>query len=228
MPIEILDLSGKAEKRVFTLLAGRPSVGKTTQVTTFPKDETLYVSVEKGELSIQGSGYNAVKIETLQDGIDLIEAVKTCPYRYIVIDSLSEYYDKINDDARERFSSKQNFAKHDEIKYWFFYIIKAFRDMTDKDIFFISHIKDEKNGPIIEQELCFDGKLPSEIKKQFDIIIHMDIERNAKGEEKRVFITSPSKSKIAKARVSPWLDVKIEEVEEANLYKLTKKLKGEN
>jgi hypothetical protein len=55
----------------------------------------------------------------------------------------------------------------------------------------------------------------------------MDKIKNNSGEYERVFVTSSMISNIGKTRVSPFLDIKIEDIEEPNLYKLTKKLKGE-
>ena len=71
-------------------------------------------------------------------------------------------------------------------------------------------------------------KKPAEIKKQFDLILHLDKQKDEDGREQRVFITDPTISKVAKARVSPFMNVKIEPIEEANLYSLVMKLKGEN
>ena len=101
------------------------------------------------------------------------------------------------------------------------------RDIPNKDIFLLCHTKEEKNGLVTEHELCFDGKMPIDIKKQFDLVVHMIKMNNDAGVEKRVFITSGTMSKISKARVSPFLDVQIDDIEEANLYKLALKLKGE-
>lgn len=227
MAIKTLNLSGNQDKKVFALIAGKAGIGKTTLVTQFPKEDVLFVSVERGELSIQGSGIVAVSVDTQTDVMELIKQIPDVPFRYIFIDSLSEIYDQINTIARSSFTAKQNFAKHDEIKFWLIHMIKALRDIPNKDIFLTCHVKDEKNGPVIEQELCFDGKLPTEIKKQFDVIIHMDKKKDSSGKEERVFITSPELSNIGKTRVSPFLGIKIENVEKPDLYKLTKKFKGE-
>ena len=105
MAIETLDLSGNADKKVFALVAGGPGIGKTSLAVQFPKDDTVYVSAEKGELSIQGSRFNAVSIKTQQDAIDLVAMIPVWPQRYCIIDSLSEYYDLICENARTNFTT---------------------------------------------------------------------------------------------------------------------------
>jgi len=227
MAFEMLDLTGKSKPRVFALVAGESGIGKTTQVTTFPTAETLFVSVEDGHLSIQGSGIDAVKIDTCDDLYDVLNQVDTWPHQYIYIDSLSEIYDMIKREAKDKFTPAQNFQKFDYINSSFLGVVKRARAIGNKDIYFTCHVKEEKNGIVLEKELSFDGKTPVEVKKQFDLIVHMDKNKNSTGEEVRVLITDPTISKIAKARVSPFMGVTIESVEEANLYELTRKLKGE-
>lgn len=226
MAITQIDLSGADKKRVFGLLAGKAGIGKTTQITMFPKDETIAVSIEDGFLSIQGSGYNAIKIETYQDALDVCALLESWPQQYVIFDSLSELYDLINNEAKDKFTAAQNYAKSDEIKMKLMFLIRTARRIISKDIFFICHTKEEKSGMALVQELCFDGKMPSELKKQFDLVVHMD-ERDVGGVLKRVFITDPIVSKVAKARVSPFMGITLDPIEEANLYKLTKKMKGE-
>ena len=227
MAIQPLDLSGGKDSRVFALIAGESGVGKTTQATTFPKDETLFVSVEDGHLSIQGSGIPAVKVDTYKDLDSVLDSMIQWPQRYIFIDSLSEIYDMIKREAKDKFTTSQNFQKFDYIELMFLGLIKKARNIESKDIYFTCHVKEEKNGVILEKELAFQGKAPVEVKKQFDLIIHMDKIEDDDGNVKRTFITDPTISKIAKARVSPFMGVTVEQYEEPNLYELTRKLKGE-
>lgn len=223
-----MDLSGNAtDKRVFGLIAGRAGSGKTTQITTFPKDQTVAISVEDGFLSIQGCGISAIKVETYEDVLEVLKGLSNWPHKYVVFDSLSEIYDMILREARDKFTSAQNFQKHDFVKDRMFHVIREARKIVSKDIFFICHTKEEKSGMVLEQEISFDGKLPSDIKKQFDLVVHLDTIAGKDGRSERVIITDSSVSKVAKARVSPFMGISVLPIEEPNLYKLVQKLKGE-
>lgn len=217
--MEIKTLDGSGVSRVYSLLAGPAGIGKTTQLTTFPKKETLMISLEKGLLSLAGSGYAASEIETVDK---LIEALGSIPswVKYLCIDSLSEIYDLINKEAKDKFTPSQNFQKFDFVKSQLFYILRLAKQLPCS-CFFICHTKETTNGLLLEENLAFDGKLPEDIKKQFDLIVHMKMM-----DDHRVFITSPDNSKIAKRRVSPHLNIDIKDIEEPNLYKLTTKLLG--
>lgn len=217
--MEIKTLDGSGVNRVYSLLAGPAGIGKTTQITTFPKKESLIISLEKGLLSLAGSGYAASEITTVEELIDGLEAIPAW-VNYLCIDSLSEIYDLINKEAKDQFTPAQNFQKFDYVKSQLFYILRLAKQLKCS-CFFICHTKEEKNGLLIEENLAFDGKLPEDIKKQFDLIIHMKMM-----DEHRVFITSPDNSKIAKRRVSPHLNIEVKDIEEPNLHKLTQKLLG--
>jgi len=227
MALNLKTLDAESESRVFALVAGPAGIGKTTQATTFPRHETLIISLENGLLSLKGSGYAAEEITTYDRLIEILEVEITANkwIKHICIDSLSELYDLINKEAKDKYTASQNFAKFDYVKSKMFYAIRLAKQL-DVNCFFICHTKQEKNGLSLEENLAFDGKLPEDIKKQFDLIIHMKMHADEKGNEHRSFITSPVISKVAKARVSPFMDIKIEDIEEPNLYKLCQKLSG--
>lgn len=222
-------ITAQGNDRVFGLLAGAAGIGKTTQATTFPKEETAIISVEDGLLSIKGSGYFSFEVENYEDLVEVLEKrLKSPEYRwikYLLIDSLSEIYDLIKRTAKLQFSQKENFARNDEIKDKVFYCIRLARSL-DMNCFFTCHVKQEKNGVVLEDELAFDGKMPTELKKMFDTVVLMKEVVFDNAQPSRAFILSPMMSKIAKARVSPWLGITIGDYEEPNLYKLVQKLLG--
>jgi len=227
MALELKTLDADSDSRVFALVAGPAGIGKTTQATTFPRSETLIVSLENGLLSLKGSGYAAVEIKTFDRLIEILESEITANawIKHICIDSLSELYDLINKEAKDKFTSAQNFAKFDYVKSQLFFAIRTAKQLS-VNCFFICHTKEEKNGLLLEENLAFDGKLPEDIKKQFDLILHMKMVEDDKGVEHRCFLTSPTLSKVAKRRVSPWLNIEIKDTEQPDLYKLCQKLSG--
>ena len=225
---KIADDSGAG--RVFGLVAGKPGVGKTTQMTTFPKEEMLGISIEDGFLSIAGSGYHYVEVDSYQDILDILggKGGYLKGKKYLYIDSLTEIYDILGHELKAKYTAAQNYAKNDEMKDKMLYLVRVARQLTDYHIFFTCHTKEEKNGMGLESELAFDGKRPNMVKKQFDLSILIDdVDFGVETGIQNCLVTSPAISKIAKARVSPWLDIELEDYEEANLFALTQKLLGE-
>ena len=228
MALNIKTLDGEHKNTVFGLLAGKAGVGKTTQATTFPREETFIVSVENGLLSIAGSGYAAEEIDTYDRLIEIIcnEAEKAGWIKYMIIDSLSEIYDLINREAKHKYKPSQNFAKFDEVKDKMFYAIRTAKNLKNITTWFICHTKEDKDGLALVENLKFDGKLPEDIKAQFDLCVVLRDVALDDGTFTKTLVTSPALSKCAKKRVSPWLNITLEDQEEPNLYKLTNKLLG--
>ena len=225
--MEIKQACGTGIQKVFGLVPGKPGLGKTTQMTTFPISETLGISVEDGFLSIEGSNYAYTEIRSYDDLLDAITNIqKTAPWcKYLYIDSLTEIYDVLKHELKGKYKPSQNFQKHDEMIDKMLHIIRVARNLP-LSVFFTCHTKEDKDGMSIVQNLNFDGKLPEQVLKQFDLSFHLDMADMGNGKKERAFITSPEVSKIAKRRLSPWLNVEIKDIEEPNLYKLTQKLMG--
>lgn len=225
--MKIQQATAEGDHHVYGLIPGKPGVGKTTQATTFPIQETLIVSVEDGLLSIKGSNYAFTNITGYDDLIDILANIrKTAPWcKYLYIDSLTEIYDVLKHEVRGKFTAKQNYAKHEEIIDKMLHSIRLARQLPI-NVFFTCHTKEDKDGLSIVQNLNFDGKLPEMVLKQFDLSFHLDVVDNSNGQKVRAFVTNPLISKIAKGRLSPWMNVTLEDYEEPNLYKLTQKLLG--
>lgn len=225
--MQIKQLDGQGISRVFGLIPGKPGLGKTTQATTFPIKETLIVSVEDGLLSIQGSGFATIEIRTYEDLMQVLEQTpKVAPWcKYLYIDSLTEIYDILKHELRGKFKASRNFAMHSEMQDKMLHAVRIARQLPIS-VFFTCHTKEDKDGMAIVQNLNFDGKMPELVLKQFDLSFHLDLVDNGKGQKIRTFVTSPEISKIAKRRVSPFMNVSLNDYEEPNLYKLTQKLLG--
>jgi len=225
---ELKALNAEIETKVFGLIAGPAGIGKTTQATTFPVKETILISLEKGTLSIKGSGLACYEVDSYEQTMQIIENITTiAPWcKYLVIDSLAEINDLLKKESKDQFTAKQNFAKFEHMQMKFFHCIRTAKNLPIS-CFFICHTKEEKDGLNLVENLAFDGKMPEDIKKQFDLIIHMTKSEDDQGNKHRVFMTNPDTSSVAKRRVSPWLDIQVNDIEEPNLYKLCQKLTGQ-
>ena len=227
--IKELFATDRSEGRGFGMVAGPHSVGKTTCVTHFPIKESILISVEDGELSIKGSGWKIWKVDSYQDVIEILtnKLPKEFKGKYVVIDSLAEICAMIQKELKGNYTAKQNFAYHSDTNAIVFHIIRLARQLTQFNIFFTCHTKDVKNSIVADEDLAFDGKMPGDLKKQFDLVVHMkDIEIPGQENKVKCFITNPQISLVCKARVSPWMGITLTDYEEPNLYKLTLKLLG--
>jgi hypothetical protein len=227
--MEIKRASADEEHFVFGLIAAKPGLGKTTQATTFPRQETLIVSAEDGLLSIKGSDYAYVEVDSYEKILAVIEQTPaSAPWaKYLYIDSLTEIYDVLKHELKAKYKPSQNFAKHDDLTDKLLHIIRTARK-SKMHVFFTCHTKEDKDGMSLVQNLCFDGKMPELVLKQFDLAFHLDMVEGDDGVAHRALVTSPLVSKIAKRRLSPWMKVELNDIEEPNLYKLTQKLLGNN
>ena len=226
--MEIKLCSEEGENRIFGLIAGRAGVGKPHQLTTLPKTQSLLVSVERGHLTLRGSNYAYVEPKSYDELVGFLNGFEKRfgeKIKYLYIDSLSEIYDLIRHEARTQYKPSQNYAKHEDIEDKMISLIRMCRSYEKISVFFTCHVKDDKDGLAMVENLAFDGKLPAKVLKQFDFCFHLGI-KEEEGKIQRFMITSPLLSKCAKARVSEFIKTKIEDVEPANLYRLCQKLLG--
>ncbi len=68
-------------------------------------------------------------------------------------------------EMKDKYTAKQNFAKHEDIKDMLFHSIRLTKAMVDKTVYWTCHTKEDKNGMMLEEELSFDGKMPGDLKK---------------------------------------------------------------
>lgn len=218
MEVKILD-ENNIDTKLFGIVSGRSGVGKTYQASTLPK-KTLLVSLEQGHLTLRGSGIRYIEPTSYNELYSYLQTMQHIP-DFIYVDSLTELYDLLRHEARKNYKPSQNYAKHEDIEDKLLSFLRFCRNLPCS-VFFTCHTKQDKDALGMVETLAFDGKMPTKVLKQFDFSFHLMIDEKGN----RFFETSPVDSLVAKARVSEFLKVKLEAKEEANLYKLCKKLLG--
>lgn len=230
MAVTYTTADSKGVERVFGLIAGAPGIGKTTLMTQFPVADTLGVNVEDGLLSIKGSGVRIADVENYQDLVTVLQSMNDTKnfgwVKYLFIDSLAEIYEMLKRETKGKYTQAQNFQRSDDIRDQMLYLVRLARQLTHMNVFFTSHTKLQKVGMGTIEDLSFDGKMPEDLRKQFDLVLHMTKMTDDQGVEHRVFLTNQSHSPMAKVRASPFLGITVAPVEEPNLFKLTQKLLG--
>lgn len=86
---KIVDKVGTS--KLMALLTGGSGTGKTYSARTLPKDRTIVISTEKGELSIGGTGLEVWEVETWADLMEAFgDAKKEKTKDILFLDTLSE------------------------------------------------------------------------------------------------------------------------------------------
>jgi len=216
--------------RMALLIVAESGVGKTSQCMHLPPEEVAFISLESGDLCFKRSNYkprlkSVIKtvddltesFVQLNDGIDGI--------KYVFIDSLTEMGQMILGELKEdpRFTDPKNILRmYGVYNDMMTKIIKSYRDMDKYTVIFTCLSSKEKDGVEIYDDYNIPGSsVKNMLKSYFDLVLHMQAFKDG-DEEKRVFLTNSSVSRLAKDRSGL-----LEEVEEANIGELINKILGE-
>lgn len=216
------------------VLYGASGVGKTTQIKTLVAEgyKVLVVSAESGLLSLSGTKVDMIDISTNDKGETiapakrferLLEVYKFLSgtkhgYDTIVLDSLTELNQCLLETLREKHTDPKDtlkmFGENSQVMQK---MIKAFRDL-DLNVVLIALASLEKDD-LGRRFTTIDvvGKVAGAIPPLFDEVLYMF--SDDKGV--RQILTTNTDKTVAKDRSG-----KLTMVEEANLGKIFKKIKG--
>lgn len=215
------------------ILYGRSGVGKTSQVKCLLDEgfKPLVISAESGLLSLSGVAADVVDIskddndkilplekryERLRDVFNYLSTQKHS-YDTIVLDSLTEINQCLLDHLKVKFpDAKDSLRMFGENSAMMTKTIKSFRDLNYNVVVIAleSTEKDEVGKRYTTIDLI--GKVAASVPQYFDEVLYLYATES--GERK--FLTSSTEKVIAKDRSR-----KLEQVEEANLGKLLKKIR---
>lgn len=216
--------------RMALLIVAESGVGKTSQCMTLNPDEVAFISLESGDLCFKRSNYkprlkSVIKTvddltETFSQLVDGIDGIK-----YVFIDSLTEMGQMVLSELKDdpHYGLPKNalpmYGKYNEMMTK---IIKSYRDMDKYTVIFTCLSSKEKDGVEIYDDYNIPGtSVKNMLKSYFDLVLHMQVYKDG-DEEKRVFLTNSSVSRLAKDRSGL-----LEEVEDANIGELIVKILGE-
>lgn len=199
--------------RCTIVVIGPAGIGKTSLLRTIPEGESACVlSAEAGLLSVRDlvkaklvTGFEIGSFSEMKEAFDILNndpAFKE-KYQWIFIDSLTEISSRCVEAMKAKYPSKS-----DSFNLWGEYIelmtmiIKGFRDIAHYSVVFSclpSVEKDENNRRFIGPAIS-GNSLKERLTSYFDEVFYMTSQKDAEGNEHRVFITQPWERYPAKDR----------------------------
>jgi len=209
---------------------GPSGIGKTTLATTLNRQETLILNMEKGLLSVAGTGIDYVNI---QSTADLAEAYRMltedagwkAKYRNIVLDSISDLSETILGEEAKKNADKR--AAYGAMASMMLPIIKQFRDLPYNVIFItkLDTVKDEITGGVMFGPMFPGQQLPKQMPYIVDALLAArPTVMDADGNVQRYLQTQPDFQWQAKTRTTE--KTRVNNTEPMNLQWIIDKLQG--
>lgn len=204
---------------------GASGAGKTRLGATAPNP--LYISAEKGLLSLADQDIPYLEVDSLQQFKDAYKYSAKSEYETIVIDSLSEITTTVLDEWRSKLTAESSSGRIDvrqaygKVAESVGGVIRAFRDMDGKNVVFIA--KERKMVDEDTNVTTFEAYMPGQVLP-FDLPYLVDeflcLQVSRKGE--RFIQTGSDFKRICKDRSG-----KLSANEKPNLTDIFNKIKGE-
>ena len=206
---------------VKALIFGESGVGKTKLAATVPTP--LILNAEGGLLSLASDNLDSVDIKTVKDVMEiftfLTESEDAKKYETVVLDSVSEIAEVyLNSLKKEYADARQAYG---ELATDMTEMIRAYRDIKDKHVYFISKAgKVENEIGITEIKPIMPGKtLMNGLPFFFDLVMGLRIGKMEDKSTYRYLQTNSTSNMLCKDRSGV-----LEEMEEPDLGKIFDKI----
>lgn len=148
---------------IVSLICGKSGAGKTYSLGTLPNDETLILALDPGILTLKDKKIDVWKIESVEDLSKAYSELKEgTKYKHVCIDSLTELSEMCFAALKPQFKKSQTFALYDEFSTRMISFIKAFRDLTQYNIFVTTLLKETEDGYVIDvAQKSLGNRLPA-------------------------------------------------------------------
>lgn len=223
MAITLQSTKGFGQSGVKLLVYGQAGAGKTTLIKTLP--DPVIISAESGLLSLSGVDIPYITVSSLDDLRDVMTWITSSAeaqrFRSIALDSISEIADVVL--AEEKTASKDGRAAYGNMGDRMRKIIRAFRDLPDKNVYFSAKLDRAQD----EQGMMLYGPyMPGKTMMQdmpffFDEVLALRIVKDKDGNSRRALMCQADGLWTAKDRsgkLSVW--------EEADLGGIISKING--
>lgn len=211
---------------------GPSGIGKTTLATTLNKGETLILNMEKGLLSIAGSGIDYVNIFSTADLSEAYKQLTENPvwmgkYKNIVLDSISDLSETILGEEKKKNADGR--AAYGSMASMMLPIIKQFRNLNYNVIFItkLDTVKDEITGGVMFGPMFPGQQLPKQMPYIVDALLAArPTVMDADGNVGRYLQTQPDFQWQAKQRTTQ--KTRLNATEPMDLQWIIDKLQGLN
>jgi hypothetical protein len=204
------------------LVYGKAGMGKTVLCSTAPNP--LIISAESGLLSLAAYDLPVIEIASIDDLTNCYNWIANSAdaniYDTICLDSISEISEVVL--SKEKADNKDGRAAYGETIDKMNLIIRSFRDLTGKHVYFSAkeeYSTDDTTGKSMFCPTMTGKKLTQGLPYFFDEVFHMDMANNAEGQPFRYLRTQPDFNHVAKDR-SNMLD----EIEAPDLSNIINKI----
>lgn len=209
---------------------GPSGIGKTTLITTLPKRETLILNMERGLLSVAGTGIDYVNIFSTADLAEAYKQLTENPvwmskYKYVALDSISDLSETILGEERKKNADGR--AAYGSMASMMLPVIKQFRDLPYNVIFItkLDTVKDELNGGIMFGPMFPGQQLPKQTPYIVDALLAArPTVMDADGNVQRYLQTQPDFQWQAKTRTTA--KTRLNNTEPMDLQWIIDKLQG--
>lgn len=187
MAIKLLSTKDVHTNGIKLVLYGASGSGKTVMAASAPNP--IYISAEKGMLSLSDRDIPYMEVKTLKSLEEAFKFTKDCEYDTIVIDSLSEVTQACLDEFTRQMIMDSSSGKIDKRQAYgkiaekIGNMIRNFRDLDGKNVIFIAKerkIEDEASNTITYEAYLPGKVLPFDLPYLVDEVLCLQM--NRKGE----------------------------------------------
>lgn len=223
MAINLRSTSDAHENGVKIVVYGMSGAGKTRLAATLP--DPIIISAESGLLSLSEFSLPYIEVNSYQSLKDAYEwaasSKEAAQFQSIAIDSLSEIGEVVL--THEKKVNKDGRAAYGEMAVQIIEIVKCFRDLVGKNIYFSAKCEKQQDetGKILYSPSMPGSKLAQQIPYLVDEVFALRVEKDADGLTQRALMTDSDGLWLAKDRSG-----KLEQWEAPDLTAIINKIGG--
>lgn len=210
MAIQLRSTSDACVNGVKIVVYGSAGAGKTTLIKTLPKP--LIISAEGGLLSLGDTDIPYINISSyndLKEAYQYVISEEGAQFESIAIDSISEIGEVIL--AHEKAINKDGRAAYGEMATQVLELMRAFRDIQGKNIFFSAKCEkqQDESGRLLYSPSMPGAKLSQQIPYLVDEVLALRVEKDAEGITQRALMCESDglwQAKDRSGKLGPWED----------------------
>ena len=190
MAINLKSTSSVHTDGIKVVVYGMSGAGKTSLIPTLPNP--IIISAESGLLSIQGSNIPYIDIDSYESLMEAYKFITTSEEAKgidrIAIDSISEIVEVVL--AHEKRVNKDGRAAYGEMAVQVMEIMRAFRDIKGKHIYFSAKCEksQDETGRMLYAPSMPGSKLAQQIPYLVDEVFALRVEKDSEGNAQRALM----------------------------------------